>query len=145
MADSRSQSFFILGLGGPESFRSNTDNGIGTQNMQARAQRFWRKFSDFQQQANSAPLFFGKGEGFASQALKLAINPTLPSPWPRENRRTAHRHSARSREEYAFLVFPRPADNVPCEQDGDRGAGPGGFADQRGVRSFFGEQRQGVH
>src|ERR1700736_2976844 len=75
MADSRSQSFFILGLGGPESFRSKTDNGISTQNMQARAQRFWRKFSDFQQQANSAPLPFGKGEGFTSQALKARNQP----------------------------------------------------------------------
>src|SRR3984893_12712897 len=133
MADSRSQSFFILGLGGPESF------GV-TRTMESARKTCKHPRRDFGENSlifssrlipHLSPL--GKVRVSHRKHSKLATNPTLPSPWSRESRRTAHRHSARSRREYAFLVFPRPVDNVPCEQDGDRGAGPGGFADQRGV------------
>ncbi len=65
--------------------------------MQARAHRFWRKLSDFQRRANSDPLPLAK--------VRVAINTTLPSPLPRERRRTARTRCAFARKNTLFLFF----------------------------------------
>src|SRR5471032_3336799 len=44
------------------------------------------------------------------------------------------------------VVFRERTDSVPPnEQDGDRGAGSCGFADERGMRRFYRQLRQGLH
>src|SRR5207249_11314302 len=43
------------------------------------------------------------------------------------------------------LCFISPRITFAREQDGDRGAGAGGFADKRRVRSVYWQQRESVH
>ncbi len=50
------------------------------------------------------------------------------------------------RADFGSLVFPLRADNVRRdEQDGDRGAGARSVADQRRLRGFYRQQRQGLY